>query len=215
MKKIKDVALVICGFLIGLSITLLLRKNAGMGESTKIIDLSDVRKLENQFSQKEKQTQFLMDVLDKKNALLNTQLQSLTAQLSQARAESRNLQKRTMDLAAGKKSKDTMLLLADYDTLKAKVVLLNNAIVVSDSLCDRVIDNQQQQLIQKDSVIQLHRMQYVSLKSSFTESISQQKLLLDQNDLLRKQVRKQRLKSKLLSGLTLIAAGITTHYLLK
>ncbi|MBL7725396.1 MAG: hypothetical protein JNK27_14710, partial [Chitinophagaceae bacterium] len=110
---------------------------------------------------------------------------------------------------------DSLSMLVDCDSLRIKAVQLTVSNAGKDSLYDRVIEKQEQQIVKKDSAIQLHRQQYISLKNSFDESITQQRSLLDQNKLFQKQLKRQRIKSKLLSGLTIIAAGITTHYLLK
>lgn len=215
MNRIKNTALLVCGFAIGAALVLLFKKNDTGVTSMHSISPKSVEALLQQTLKKENQLQMLIDEMNKKNADLDDALQSLNGQLQTAKAKNRQLQEDVIKLVKKRTTKDTAALLADCDTLKTKVVLLNKAANEKDSLYDRVISNQQQQLSIKDSTIQLHRLQYTSLKNSFTESIAQQKLLLDQNNLFKKQLRKQRVKSKILSGLTIIAAGITTHYLLK
>jgi uncharacterized protein YhaN len=199
----------------GAALVLLFKKGDSSIASTNSISPKSVEALFQQTLKKENQLQLLIDEMNKKNAGLDTALVSLNARLQTAKTKNRQLQKDVIRLTKKKTVNDTAALLADCDTLKTTVVLLNRAADEKDRLYDGVIANQQQQLTQKDSTIQLHRLQYTSLKNSFSESIAQQKLLVDQNNLFKKQLRKQRVKSKILSGLTIIAAGITTHFLLK
>jgi uncharacterized protein YhaN len=215
MNRIKNTALVLCGFAMGAALVLLFKKGDSSIASTNSISPKSVEALFQQTLKKENQLQLLIDEMNKKNAGLDTALVSLNARLQTAKTKNRQLQKDVIRLTKKKTVNDTAALLADCDTLKTTVVLLNRAADEKDRLYDGVIANQQQQLTQKDSTIQLHRLQYTSLKNSFSESIAQQKLLVDQNNLFKKQLRKQRVKSKILSGLTIIAAGITTHFLLK
>lgn len=215
MNRIKNTALLVCGFVAGISLSFLFRKNNKENINPVAVQPGSVKILEEKTIEKEKQLQLLIDQMDRNTALLNDRLQTLARQLHDNRTANRNLLERSMALANKKAPEDTALLLADCDTLKSEVILLNSYIREEESLCDSVTGNQQQQLTQKDSVITLHRIQYASLKNAFTESVAQQKLLLDQNSLFKKQLRKQKLKSKFLSGIAIIAAGITTHYLLK
>jgi hypothetical protein len=216
MKRVKEIALVICGLVIGIALSVLFRKSAASENLSVTANPGSAKKLEQKVAAQEKQVHLLIENMNQKNLLLVEEIQSLKDELSATRIKSRKLQIITHDLATKKTaSNDTALRLADCDTLKEKVMALNNTIQAEESLCDSIISSQQQQLLLKDSSIQLHRVLYNGLKQSFTESIAQQKVLLDQNSFYKKQLRKQKLKSKLLSGLAIIAAGVTTHYLMK
>ncbi|MCX6318443.1 MAG: hypothetical protein NTW29_14220 [Bacteroidetes bacterium] len=216
MKRVKEIALVICGLVIGIALSVLFRKSAASENLSLTANPGSAKKLEQKVAAQEKQVHLLIENMNQKNILLVEEIQSLKDELSATRINSRKLQIITHDLATKKTAAtDTALRLADCDTLKEKVVLLNNTIQAEESLCDSIISSQQQQLLLKDSTIQLHHVLYNGLKQSFTESIAQQQVLLDQNSFYKKQLRKQKFKSKLISGLAIIAAGVTTHYLLK
>lgn len=216
MKRVKETALVICGIVIGITLTSLFRSTIKNGDTTATATPSIVKKLEEKTAAQEKQVQARIDAMNHKNILLQAEVEKLKDQLTENRIKSRKLQVITNTLAKKKTAvNDTALLLADCDTLKEKVVMLNRYIEVEEGLCDSIMVNQQQQLLQKDSVIALDREQYVNLRNSFAESIMEQKLLLDQNTFFKKQIRKQKIKSKIISGLSLVAAGITTRLLLR
>jgi hypothetical protein len=101
------------------------------------------------------------------------------------------------------------------DSLITSVEYLMQSSSDKDSLYDATVQNLEAQSKNKDSTIALKDNQYQNLKSSFDKSISNQQLLLDQNKLLGKQVRKQKFKSKLLSAVLFVFTGAAINHFIK
>jgi len=216
MTNIKNIALLVCGILAGVAVVTLFKGGCSGDKIVTPVSPKQVDDLVHKTNTKEKAIQVQIDSISKASAVLSTEIRSLSGLLQKAKEKNQELAA-ALIRAAQKKPvyNDSLSMLMDCDSLRTTALLLTVSNAEKDSLYDRVIEKQELQIVKKDSTIQLHRQQYISLKNSFDESITQQRLLLDQNKLFQKQLKRQRVKNKLLSGLTIIAAGITTHYLLK
>lgn len=85
---------------------------------------------------------------------------------------------------------------------------------MKDSLYEAHISTQDSIIIQKDSVIELSSKHNDDLKTSFNQSLDQQQVLLNENNLLKKKSKRQKLKQKIISVGLMILSGIGTNYLL-
>ena len=101
------------------------------------------------------------------------------------------------------------------DSLIATVEYLMQSNSEKDSLYETANINLEQQVINKDSTIALKDEQYNMLKSSFNQSLSNQSALFDENKLLLKQVKKQKVKSKILSAALFIFSGAAINHLIR
>lgn len=215
MINIKNIALLVCGILAGVAVVTLFKGGCSGDKIVTPVSPKQVDDLVNQTNTKEKEIQGQIDSVSKASAVLSIEIRSLSGLLQKAKEKNQELAAAVIRAAQKKPVyNDSLSMLMDCDSLRTKAVQLTVFNAGKDSLYDRVIEKQEQQIVKKDSAIQLHRQQYISLKNSFDESITQQRLLLDQNKLFQKQLKRQRVKNKLLSGLTIIAAGITTNYLI-
>jgi hypothetical protein len=101
------------------------------------------------------------------------------------------------------------------DSLITTVEYVMQSSSEKDSLYDVAVLNLEDQLKNKDSTLALKDEQYQNLKSSFDKSLSNQQLLLDENKLLGKQVKKQKFKSKVLSAVLFIFSGAAINHFIK
>lgn len=97
------------------------------------------------------------------------------------------------------------------DSLAASVEILIDAGARKDSLYEDVTANLSEQIEIKDSSINLMAAHQQMLRTNLDHSLSNQLLLLDERSLLQKQVRRQKIKSKFLSGALLIVTGAAIH----
>jgi len=100
------------------------------------------------------------------------------------------------------------------DSLIATVEYLMQSNTQKDSLYETANINLGEQVKNKDSTIALKDEQYNMLKSSFSQSLSNQSTLFDENKLLLKQAKKQRAKSKILSAALFIFSGVAINHLI-
>ncbi|MBL7730349.1 MAG: hypothetical protein JNM88_04160 [Chitinophagaceae bacterium] len=216
MNKYKKIALLVCGIAGGVALSSLFRGGCNNAAVKKTVTIKQVNDLEEKTIRREKTIQLRIDSINKAAALLTSEILSLNNLLEKAKKQSLQLQTIVTYEALKKPAPgDTLLRTQDCDTLRKTALQFIQATIEKDSLYEAVSNRQEQRITQKDSLVSLHRQQYNALRLSFDESITQQKLLVDQNRSFQKQLRKQRIKNKLLSGLTIIAAGITTSYLLR
>ncbi|OJW31528.1 MAG: hypothetical protein BGO54_13785 [Sphingobacteriales bacterium 46-32] len=84
---------------------------------------------------------------------------------------------------------------------------------LKDSLYELQIALQDNIIAGKDSIIAIKTSQYNELSTVFDQSIKQQEILFSENKSLRKQVKRQKRKGRLLALGTAILSGLATHYL--
>jgi FtsZ-binding cell division protein ZapB len=101
------------------------------------------------------------------------------------------------------------------DSLITTVEYLMQSNVEKDSLYEVAALNLEEQLRNKDSTVTLKHEQYKNLKTTFEKSLSSQQQLIDENKLLGRQVKKQKLKSKILSAAIFIISGAAANHFLQ
>lgn len=156
------------------------------------------------------------DSLKKQSAALNGELKTTRKSLQTAKAENLKLSTEVTLLVRKQKQQQAEPLIdSSCDSLVTTIehLMLSNA--EKDSLYEAATDNLAAQVANKDSTIALKDEQYVSLKSTFDKSLHNQQILLDENKVLGKQLRKQTIKSKVISIALLILSGAGINHLLR
>lgn len=103
---------------------------------------------------------------------------------------------------------DTGARLAQCDSINATVQDLIVSGNIKDSLYEDLTGALQAQVNNKDSVIGTQQQQYTCLRLSFDKSLAQQDVLFTQNLLVEKQLKKMKVKNKLLSAGIFVLTGI-------
>jgi len=155
------------------------------------------------------------DSLKKQSHHLEVALIDAKASLAKAKQNSRKLKLQVCQMIEnGRYPIDSIIGNAPYcDSLVVAVEYLMQSSVEKDSLYEKVTVNLEDQLKNKDSTISLKDEQYAVVKTAFNKSLANQEVLVNQNKLLNKQVRKQKLKSKILSAVLLMVTGAAANHL--
>lgn len=153
-----------------------------------------------------------IDSLTTNNAALNDELIRTKVSLQTIKAANVQLTtKATFLIRKSKEDKKDILTSTVCDSLVTNVEHLIVSHSEKDSLYEAVTGNLSAQIANKDSTIILKDEQYLSLKFTFDKSLSNQQLLVDENKLLSKQVRKQKAKGKFLSAALMLITGTAIH----
>lgn len=158
------------------------------------------------------------DSLKKESTKLSSALNMAKTELQQAKKRSQLLQGqvyRLLDSRFEKQQSDTVVSITSCDSLSVTVRELMQANEQKDTLYEHVTTNLEDQVKNKDSTIALKDSQYSQLKSAFDHSVNNQALLVEQNKLLNKEYKRQKLKSKFLSATLFVLSGAAATYLLR
>ncbi len=155
------------------------------------------------------------DTLKKESDNLRSELTDTKSQLQRAKQRSQVLQGQVyslLDNRLERKQTDTIATTTSCDTLSTTVVELMQAAAQKDTLYEQVTSNLEEQLKNKDTTIALKDSQYTDLKTTFDKSVDSQQLLADQNKLLNKEYKRQKIKGKLLSAILFAVSGAAATY---
>jgi hypothetical protein len=159
-----------------------------------------------------------IDSLKARSVGLNTALKGTKAELNKAKQKNNSLQTAIYQLLEKQYEGggDSTGSEQDYscDSLKDTVKNLMEVSTQKDSLYEMVTQNLEEQLTLKDSSNAFKDQEFSKLKESFSESISQANSLFEQNKLLQKLLKKQKAKSRVVSGLLLVIVGAAANYLI-
>lgn len=156
-----------------------------------------------------------LDSLQQSNAALKDKAGSVQKALQQARQNNKELAALVDTLVAHSQKTDTAARLAACDSIGTAVRQLAATSDEKDSICDMVIGTFRAEVSNRDSVIGIQQESYSTLKLSFDQSLAQQELLLSQTHLYETQLKKMRIKNKLLSAGLCVVAGIAVYSFLK
>ncbi len=214
MLSTKNILIICSGIIAGVGICSLFRAcDADKADTIAVIKPST---LEKNAEKEEKHFTDAIDSLQVKAKTLQSILTTTIILLDKSKKKNGLLQSQLRNLANKNITrKDTAAFYADCDSVKDNLSQWIEVGHEKDSLYEAVIGNQQDQLQVKDSTIWLQQQQHTILKGFFQQSLLQQELLANQHKRLQKKMKRQQFKNKLLSGLTVVAAGIATGYLLK
>ena len=158
-----------------------------------------------------------MDSLKKKNTKLEQELVGTKKTLTEVKKQNHSLKVQVYALIDRRKEPTLgdQVTDNDCDSLITTVEYLMQSNTEKDSLLEVVALNVEEQLKNKDSTITLKDEQYKNLKTSFEKSLSNQQQLIEENKLLGRQEKKQKLKSKFLSAAILIISGAAVNHFLQ
>ena len=158
-----------------------------------------------------------MDLLKKKNIKLEEELTGTKKTLAAVKQQNQSLKVQVYSLIDRVKEPSLQITAIDSscDSLITTVEYLMQSNTEKDSLYEITALNLEEQLKNKDSTVALKDDQYKNLKTSFEKSLSSQQQLIDENKLLGRQVKKQKLKSKFLSAAILIISGAAASHFLQ
>jgi hypothetical protein len=156
-----------------------------------------------------------VDSLMQSNSTLVHKVGNTKSELQKAKQDNKVLLELVDTLIAHANSTtDTAVKIAECDSLSSTVQDLINSTNTRDSLYEDLTTALQAQVNNKDSVISTQVEQYNCIKLSFDKSLAQQDFLLGQNLMLDKQLKKFKIKNKLLSAGVFILSGIAAYQLL-
>lgn len=213
MFNLKSLLTLTLGIIIGISCMNLFK---GCGSSTEIPITSNTKKAtiaEKETELKEKQLQVKFDSISKSESKLKQELSSTKSTLAKLKTKNTILQTQVYDLLDANTLADSTQ--TDYcDSLKTKVIELMNNSNQKDSLQDSVSVNLEEQLQLKDSTISLQNLKYQELKTSFQKSLTDLSSLENENKFLKKNFKRQKIKSRLASAAILVISGAAAGLLL-
>lgn len=153
------------------------------------------------------------DSLERQSKKLEVELAGTKKTLGEVKKQNQVLQSRVYALISREKVKEPED--KSCDSLITSVEYLMQSNAEKDSLYEVATLSLEDQVRNKDSTIVLKDVQYKNLRSAFDKTLSNQQLLLDENKLLGKQLKKQRVKSKLLSAAIFIFSGAAINHLIR
>ena len=209
---IKPIIYIVLGIVIGIALARLFTATNPCRENTAIKKASQ---LKEQTSKKEIHFQNKVDSLASLAKDINKKLTASKAALAVAKNKTLVLQ---TQLVAAKKEEIILNKEAEANDCPPEENLLTEFIEVNnykDSLYESIDSTRVQQLENKEASLAVKDSMYSALKESFDYSISQQEILFNQNKLLRRQVKRQKVKEKLVSGAVLVVGASIAHLLLK
>jgi hypothetical protein len=154
-----------------------------------------------------------VDSLKHRSAKLQVELSDTKNELTKAKQKNYSLQLAVYDLVDKKLEDKKADANSDSscDSLIVTVELLMESSSAKDSLYEKVTINLEEQIRNKDSTIEIREKQYSEVKSAFTKTIESANDLSAQNNLLAKQVKKQKFKSKILSAALFVLTGAANY----
>lgn len=111
--------------------------------------------------------------------------------------------------------KDTAQIITNCDSIAQTAFDLLESSTLRDSLCQALTGELELQILNRDSTMNLQDQQYDNLKFSYDRILTQQQVLLSNNILLKKDVKRAKVKNRVLSAGLLILGGMTTSLLLR
>ncbi|TDX01491.1 hypothetical protein [Dinghuibacter silviterrae] len=214
LNKYPKITLLCAGLLIGFYMCVLFN---GCGPRPVIAKSGDIQKVAEEKKQQaitEASYQERIDSLGTVSKHLKDDLQATQTALNRAKAKNAVLQTQIyalLDKPVGGMPSDTATRLADCDSLNARVRDLVVGDSTKDSLYDQVTADLQEQVLVKDSTLQVQRAEYQSLKVAFDQSLANDKALQDQTRALTKMLQRQKFKATAKTVGLMIAAALVAH----
>ena len=215
MNNLKLIFTLLVGIVFGIGFNSLFTGSAA--DPMKPSNIQNIRPkiLDKEVKAVNKQFETQLDSLTQNSMVLNQNLQSSKLQVAHAKKQNKLLQIEVQSLVDNRyNTTDSTKQDNDCDSMQNKIVQLIVSDNFKDSLQEVVSMNVEQQLKNKDSTIDLLSTQTQQLKLSFNESIHNQDILYSQNRVFEKQFKRQKIKRKLRSVVTIVAAGFAGYYLL-
>jgi hypothetical protein len=209
--------LLIIGSIIGISLTMLFSSCPAPPLSPEKSVIISTDNQEKKVLENERTFQQKTDSLNALEKNLSKKLNNSKKALEKARKNNYSLQARVLMLAGNTQCIGTSGY-SDTDfpnKIKTEVENLVHAQSEKDSLQDNITEMMGEQLNNRQATINQQEQQYLSLKTSFNNSLVQQKLLEEQNEQWKKQFKRQKVKKKLKIVGTIILSALAFRYLMK
>ena len=228
MKKINigvPVITLILGILIGLLSWFLFDLSASDLVTTSSVDNSEAIKKE--IAAKEALHQEKITELEKKNAALQKDLNTVKEQLASIKSQTKKRETTIKNILEpkGMAAKDLLekvghsipvdSSLSPCDSLASEVSEYLEENLVKDSLYETHISKLDSTIAIKDSVIQLKNKLHIDLSNTVSSLLNDHEVLLRQNKALQKQFKRQKRKSKIVTVGLMILSATAANYLLK
>jgi len=211
MTNIKLLITLLAGVLAGFLLSFLLNDESYPAykpqSSAKVIQLNS--------GNKERILLKRIDSLNNHQLKLTSELNNTKTELSKSKRKNLFLQRQVYNLIDKEYTADTVERLANCDTLQQIVVELIENSNFKDSLYEASISNYEDQLKNKDSTIQEQINLYSATKNFLHQSLHEQQLLEVQNKQLQKQVKRQKIKGKIVTAGLLILSGVVVSQLIQ
>jgi DNA anti-recombination protein RmuC len=214
-NKYSYLAIFLAGFFIGFYICALFngcgpRASLAVKGDTKIVE-----KLEQQVAVVQTASRLRIDSLGAVSQHLQTDLQNARIALNTAKKKNAALQTQIYALLdkAQAEPLDTLARLADCDSLGQKVKDLVAGDSTKDSLYEKATADLQEQVVNRDSVLQVQYRAYQSLKDAFDQSVTANRSLVDETKVLKRSIRRQKVRGTLGTIGLVIATALMVHYL--
>lgn len=157
------------------------------------------------------------DYLKRQSSMLGIELSTTKKSLQTVKSQNAQLRSEVSFLIRKQRDQKTEQPQIDNscDSVMTTVEFFMQSNAEKDSLYEAMTANLTAQVANKDSTITLKDAQNLNLKGTLEKSFSNQQLLVDENKLLGKQIRIQKVKSKLLSAALFIVSGAAINQLIR
>lgn len=150
--------------------------------------------------------------LQSQNTELQTQVADTKTALARSHRKSTALEAQLQQqVGAASSLTDTTQRLMNCDSLAQTAAAFLQSAAQKDSLYDSLTSSLQRQVATLDSAVVVREQQHNYLQLNYDRNLAQQQLLLSDNLGLSKQVKRQRMKNKLLSAGLLILGSTATY----
>jgi hypothetical protein len=193
----QNIILLIIGLAVGIMLALLFQCNHT--EQNMVLKPTE---LKQQAAADERKYTVKIDSFEQEAKAVAQQLSDTRTQLASVQQKNKPLQQQLQTLVnkpASNHKLDTAMLITNYDSIRTAVVSLITSDNEKDSLYIVMDNDYQLQLSLKDSIIRTQYDEYISLRQTFNQSIDQLNNAAAQIKTLKKQAKRQRVKSKLLT----------------
>lgn len=215
MNNLKLIFTLLVGIVFGIGFSSLFAGYAPNLVTQSNVSAIHPKTLDKQQKANTKKFETQLDSLQLKSVVLTQDLHKSKLRVADVKRQNKLLQMELQALVNSRNAgTDPIEQNNDCDSLQNKALLLIASDNLKDSLHDIVSIKLEQQLRNRDSTIDLLTNKHQQLQHSFDESIQSQQILYTQNRLYEKQFKRQKIKRKLKSAITVIAAGLAGYYLL-
>ncbi len=217
MKNFKTIITLIIGITIGFSFCQLFHRNADDSDIPAATLQADASTIKTEVAKIEKQYQQKEDSLNEHNDSLGSRLKQTETALTKAKRKNGELQQQVYTLidrqSIFKQEKDTASYFSNCDSLARLTSQLIIYSAEKDSLSQISIETLGSQVQNRDSAIVLKLSQYQQIKTTLSQTLSNQQALEKEVKQLRKKFKRQRFWGKLKNAGLLILSGFAAKQL--
>jgi len=223
------ISIALLSFVVGCCFSFLLMGGCSNTEKAAA-ELVTVEKLQKDLQDKENSYQAAISELRKKNLALQQELTSTQVELFAVKIKTKQ-KETTIKKLVQPKEKPGLPARELLKKVNGKIVAIDSSLSPCDSLAVAVLEYMdensakdslyERQISLQDSIINVKDVEitardslYREVKTGFTLSLTQQKLLAGQNSSLHKQLRRQKRRNMFLSIGGIILSGLATNYFL-